>query len=108
MGPHIIERGQPLGGDGFQRLEGFLPRLVLNKALKFVDRVFHVRRLRGQRKRRGRLFAAASTGLGQPMSSIESAKLEEEQLLAPRGPSCKVTPGTTLPVSSKTLPATSS
>jgi pyridoxal 5'-phosphate synthase pdxS subunit len=29
--------------------------------------------------------AAASTGLGQPMSSIESAKLQEEQLLAPRG-----------------------
>jgi pyridoxal 5'-phosphate synthase pdxS subunit len=29
--------------------------------------------------------AAASTGLGQPMTSIESAKLEAEQLLAPRG-----------------------
>jgi pyridoxal 5'-phosphate synthase pdxS subunit len=29
--------------------------------------------------------AAASTGLGQPMTSIESAKLETEQLLAPRG-----------------------
>src|SRR5947209_9256857 len=29
--------------------------------------------------------AAASAGLGQPMSSIESAKLQEEQLLAPRG-----------------------
>jgi pyridoxal 5'-phosphate synthase pdxS subunit len=29
--------------------------------------------------------AAASTGLGQPMSSIETAKLQEEQLLAPRG-----------------------
>src|SRR5437660_826720 len=29
--------------------------------------------------------AAASTDLGQPMSSIESAKLQEEQLLAPRG-----------------------
>jgi pyridoxal 5'-phosphate synthase pdxS subunit len=29
--------------------------------------------------------AAASTGLGQPMSGIESAKLQEEQLLAPRG-----------------------
>src|SRR5579875_2313185 len=29
--------------------------------------------------------AAASTGLGQAMSSIESAKLSEEQLLAPRG-----------------------
>jgi pyridoxal 5'-phosphate synthase pdxS subunit len=29
--------------------------------------------------------AAASTGLGQAMSSIESAKLGEEQLLAPRG-----------------------
>jgi pyridoxal 5'-phosphate synthase pdxS subunit len=29
--------------------------------------------------------AAASTGLGQPMSSIETAKLGEEQLLAPRG-----------------------
>jgi pyridoxal 5'-phosphate synthase pdxS subunit len=29
--------------------------------------------------------AAASTGLGQPMTSIESSKLESEQLLAPRG-----------------------
>jgi pyridoxal 5'-phosphate synthase pdxS subunit len=29
--------------------------------------------------------AAASTGLGQPMVSLESAKLESEQLLAPRG-----------------------
>jgi pyridoxal 5'-phosphate synthase pdxS subunit len=29
--------------------------------------------------------AAASTGLGQPMVSVESAKLESEQLLAPRG-----------------------
>jgi pyridoxal 5'-phosphate synthase pdxS subunit len=29
--------------------------------------------------------AAASTGLGQPMTSIESAKLEAGQLLAPRG-----------------------
>ncbi|MBV8431368.1 MAG: pyridoxal 5'-phosphate synthase lyase subunit PdxS, partial [Solirubrobacterales bacterium] len=29
--------------------------------------------------------AAASTGLGQPMTSIESAKLDTEQLLAPRG-----------------------
>ena len=29
--------------------------------------------------------AAASAGLGQAMSSIESAKLDEEQLLAPRG-----------------------
>jgi len=29
--------------------------------------------------------AAASTGLGQAMTSIESAKLQEEQLLAPRG-----------------------
>jgi pyridoxal 5'-phosphate synthase pdxS subunit len=29
--------------------------------------------------------AAASTGLGQAMASIESAKLEAEQLLAPRG-----------------------
>jgi pyridoxal 5'-phosphate synthase pdxS subunit len=29
--------------------------------------------------------AAASTGLGQAMTSIESAKLEAEQLLAPRG-----------------------
>jgi pyridoxal 5'-phosphate synthase pdxS subunit len=29
--------------------------------------------------------AAASSGLGQPMTSIESAKLEAEQLLAPRG-----------------------
>ena len=30
-------------------------------------------------------LAAASTGLGQPMVSLESAKLESEQLLAPRG-----------------------
>ncbi len=29
--------------------------------------------------------AAASDGLGQPMMSIESAKLDAEQLLAPRG-----------------------
>jgi pyridoxal 5'-phosphate synthase pdxS subunit len=29
--------------------------------------------------------AAASTGLGQPMVSIESSKLESEQLLSPRG-----------------------
>jgi len=29
--------------------------------------------------------AAASTGLGQPMVSLESSKLEHEQLLAPRG-----------------------
>ena len=29
--------------------------------------------------------AAASTGLGQPMVSLETSKLEEEQLLAPRG-----------------------
>src|SRR5436309_7452837 len=29
--------------------------------------------------------AVASTGLGQPMVSLESAKLESEQLLAPRG-----------------------
>jgi pyridoxal 5'-phosphate synthase pdxS subunit len=29
--------------------------------------------------------AAASTGLGQPMVSLETAKLEDEQLLAPRG-----------------------
>lgn len=29
--------------------------------------------------------AAASTGLGQPMASLETAKLEGEQLLAPRG-----------------------
>jgi len=29
--------------------------------------------------------AAASTGLGQPMVSLESSKLEAEQLLAPRG-----------------------
>jgi pyridoxal 5'-phosphate synthase pdxS subunit len=29
--------------------------------------------------------AAASTGLGQPMVSLESSKLESEQLLAPRG-----------------------
>ena len=29
--------------------------------------------------------AAASTGLGQPMASLESSKLETEQLLAPRG-----------------------
>jgi pyridoxal 5'-phosphate synthase pdxS subunit len=29
--------------------------------------------------------AAASTGLGQPMTSLESSKLEPEQLLAPRG-----------------------
>jgi pyridoxal 5'-phosphate synthase pdxS subunit len=29
--------------------------------------------------------AAASTGLGQPMVSLESAKLDSEQLLAPRG-----------------------
>jgi len=30
-------------------------------------------------------IAAASTGLGQPMTSLESSKLEPEQLLAPRG-----------------------
>src|SRR5919109_1446025 len=30
-------------------------------------------------------IAAASTGLGQPMASLESSKLESEQLLAPRG-----------------------
>jgi pyridoxal 5'-phosphate synthase pdxS subunit len=29
--------------------------------------------------------AAASTGLGQPMVSIETSKLDPEQLLAPRG-----------------------
>jgi pyridoxal 5'-phosphate synthase pdxS subunit len=29
--------------------------------------------------------AAASTGLGQPMTSLETSKLETEQLLAPRG-----------------------
>ena len=29
--------------------------------------------------------AAASTGLGQPMASLETSKLEREQLLAPRG-----------------------
>jgi pyridoxal 5'-phosphate synthase pdxS subunit len=29
--------------------------------------------------------AAASTGLGQPMVSLETSKLEHEQLLAPRG-----------------------
>ena len=29
--------------------------------------------------------AAASTGLGQPMVSLETAKLDDEQLLAPRG-----------------------
>jgi pyridoxal 5'-phosphate synthase pdxS subunit len=29
--------------------------------------------------------AAASTGLGQPMASLETSKLETEQLLAPRG-----------------------
>jgi pyridoxal 5'-phosphate synthase pdxS subunit len=29
--------------------------------------------------------AAASTGLGQPMVSLETSKLEQEQLLAPRG-----------------------
>jgi pyridoxal 5'-phosphate synthase pdxS subunit len=29
--------------------------------------------------------AAASTGLGQPMVSLETSKLEAEQLLAPRG-----------------------
>jgi hypothetical protein len=29
--------------------------------------------------------AAASTGLGQPMVSLESSKLEAEQLLSPRG-----------------------
>jgi pyridoxal 5'-phosphate synthase pdxS subunit len=29
--------------------------------------------------------AAASTGLGQPMTSLESSKLEPEKLLAPRG-----------------------
>ena len=30
-------------------------------------------------------IAAASTGLGQPMVSVETSKLEPEQLLAPRG-----------------------
>ena len=30
-------------------------------------------------------IAAASTGLGQPMTSLESSKLEPDQLLAPRG-----------------------
>jgi len=30
-------------------------------------------------------IAAASTGLGQPMTSLETSKLEPEQLLAPRG-----------------------
>jgi pyridoxal 5'-phosphate synthase pdxS subunit len=30
-------------------------------------------------------IAEASTGLGQPMTSLESSKLESEQLLAPRG-----------------------
>jgi pyridoxal 5'-phosphate synthase pdxS subunit len=30
-------------------------------------------------------IAAASTGLGQPMVSLETSKLEHEQLLAPRG-----------------------
>jgi pyridoxal 5'-phosphate synthase pdxS subunit len=30
-------------------------------------------------------IAAASTGLGQPMVSLETKKLEAEQLLAPRG-----------------------
>jgi pyridoxal 5'-phosphate synthase pdxS subunit len=30
-------------------------------------------------------IAAASTGLGQPMVSLESSKLESEQLLSPRG-----------------------
>src|SRR5439155_15402396 len=30
-------------------------------------------------------IAAASTGLGQPMTSLESSKLEPEKLLAPRG-----------------------
>jgi pyridoxal 5'-phosphate synthase pdxS subunit len=30
-------------------------------------------------------IAAASTGLGQPMASLETSKLEDEQLLAPRG-----------------------
>jgi pyridoxal 5'-phosphate synthase pdxS subunit len=29
--------------------------------------------------------AAASTGLGQPMVSLETSKLDSEQLLAPRG-----------------------
>jgi pyridoxal 5'-phosphate synthase pdxS subunit len=29
--------------------------------------------------------AAASTGLGQPMASLETSKLDAEQLLAPRG-----------------------
>jgi pyridoxal 5'-phosphate synthase pdxS subunit len=29
--------------------------------------------------------AAASTGLGQPMVSLETSKLESEQLLSPRG-----------------------
>jgi pyridoxal 5'-phosphate synthase pdxS subunit len=29
--------------------------------------------------------AAASTGLGQPMLSLETSKLEDEKLLAPRG-----------------------
>ncbi len=30
-------------------------------------------------------IAAASDGLGQPMVSLETAKLQHEQLLAPRG-----------------------
>ena len=30
-------------------------------------------------------IAAASTGLGHPMVSLETSKLEQEQLLAPRG-----------------------
>jgi len=30
-------------------------------------------------------IASASTGLGQPMVSLETSKLEAEQLLAPRG-----------------------
>jgi pyridoxal 5'-phosphate synthase pdxS subunit len=30
-------------------------------------------------------LAAASSGLGQPMVSLETSKLEDEQLLAPRG-----------------------
>jgi len=30
-------------------------------------------------------IAAASTGLGQPMAGLESSKLEQEQLLSPRG-----------------------
>ena len=34
---------------------------------------------------RGASNCSASTGLGQPMVSLESAKLEAEQLLAPRG-----------------------